>query len=205
MLSGNRLYYQISWEAFMSGNGSSSPLDAALAHVDPDRRKFLRMLLAGVAAAPLLTSADLIAENKSNFPKANVTHKTNSQALKSSQAAMHKGANSQLKYGANQHKGANSQLKLNNQQFNGANSQGKFDAAHKGANSQLKLNNQQFRNNSTIKNSSGGIRSNTGAYKENTGAYKENTGGIKNSSGATPAWIKGETKPLKSETKPAPK
>ena len=166
----------------MSGNGSSSPLDAALAHVDPDRRKFLRMLLAGVAAAPLLTSADLIAENKSNFPKANVTHKANSQALKSSQAAMHKGANSQGKFDA-AHKGANSQLKTNNQQFNGANSQGKFDAAHKGANSQLKLNNQQFRNNSTIKNSSGGIRSNTGAYKENTGAYKENTGGIKNSSG----------------------
>jgi hypothetical protein len=41
-----------------------SPLDAALAHVDSDRRKFLGMLLAGVAAAPLLTSSDLVAENK---------------------------------------------------------------------------------------------------------------------------------------------
>jgi hypothetical protein len=171
----------------MSEKELASSLDAALAHVDPDRRKFLRMLLAGVAAAPLLTSADLIAENRSNFPKANVTHKANSQPLKSSQAATHKGANSQGKFDA-AHKGANSQLKTNNQQLKGANSQGKFDAAHKGANSQLKLNNQQFKNNSAIKNSSGGIknsnggiRSNTGAYKENTGAYKENTGGIKNS------------------------
>ena len=94
----------------MNGNGSSSPLDAALAHVDPDRRRFLRMLLAGVAAAPLLTSADLIAENKSNFPKANVAHKTNSQTA-------HKGANSQLKVNNQQQKGANSQLKSNTGAF----------------------------------------------------------------------------------------
>jgi hypothetical protein len=41
-----------------------SPLDEALAQVDPDRRKFLGMLLAGVATAPLLTSAALAAGQK---------------------------------------------------------------------------------------------------------------------------------------------
>ena len=41
-----------------------SLLDEALAHVDPDRRKFLGMLLAGVATAPLLTSAALAAGQK---------------------------------------------------------------------------------------------------------------------------------------------
>jgi hypothetical protein len=41
-----------------------SPLDEALAQVDPDRRKFLGMLLAGVAAAPLLTSVALAAGQK---------------------------------------------------------------------------------------------------------------------------------------------
>jgi hypothetical protein len=145
----------------MNGNGSSSPLDAALAHVDPDRRRFLRMLLAGVAAAPLLTSADLIAENKSNFPKANVAHKTNSQTA-------HKGANSQLKVNNQQQKGANSQLKVNNQQ-------------QKGANSQLKSNTGAFKENTA---NTGALKSNTGALKSNTantGALKANSGAIKNS------------------------
>jgi hypothetical protein len=47
-----------------------SSLDAALAQVDPGRRQILAMLLAGVAAAPLLTSAALAAENKSGEQKA---------------------------------------------------------------------------------------------------------------------------------------
>jgi hypothetical protein len=129
----------------MNGNGSSSPLDAALAHVDPDRRRFLRMLLAGVAAAPLLTSADLIAENKSNFPKANVAHKTNSQTA-------HKGANSQLKVNNQQQKGANSQLKSNTGAF-------KENTANTGA----------------LKSNTGALKSNTantGALKANSGAIK---------------------------------
>jgi hypothetical protein len=48
----------------MSEQGLPSSIEAALAHVDPDRRKFLRLLLAGIAAAPLLTSASLAAQEK---------------------------------------------------------------------------------------------------------------------------------------------
>jgi hypothetical protein len=60
----------------------SSPLDAALAQVDPERRRFLGMLLAGAAALPLLTSTDLTAEDKPNDLKA---HK-GSPAIKDGQA-----------------------------------------------------------------------------------------------------------------------
>ena len=42
----------------------SSSLDAALSHVSPDRRRFLGLLLAGVVAAPLLTSAAFAAEEE---------------------------------------------------------------------------------------------------------------------------------------------
>jgi hypothetical protein len=134
----------------MSEKELAAKMDAALAHVDPDRRKFLGILLAGVAAAPLLTSASLAAENRSNFPKADVGHKTNNQALKNSQAA-HKGANAQLKYGANQHKVANSQLKHDSSQ-------------HKGASPQLKAadgtgtGNAHKYSSGTLKNSSGANR-----------------------------------------------
>jgi hypothetical protein len=48
----------------MSEKEIPSSIEAALAHVNPDRRKFLRILLAGIAAAPLLTSAFLAAQEK---------------------------------------------------------------------------------------------------------------------------------------------
>lgn len=55
----------------MSEKEIPSSIEAALAHVDPDRRKFLRILLAGVVAAPLLTSASLAtAADKPPDPKA---------------------------------------------------------------------------------------------------------------------------------------
>jgi hypothetical protein len=71
----------------MSEKELIAKMDAALAHVDPDRRKFLGILLAGVAAAPLLTSADLAAQDKPSgqktevFPK-NATSAKGNTALK---------------------------------------------------------------------------------------------------------------------------
>jgi hypothetical protein len=62
----------------------SSSLDAALALVAPDRRRFLGLLLAGVATAPLLTSAALAAESQQideNSPRL----KTNTQIKTSPQ------------------------------------------------------------------------------------------------------------------------
>jgi hypothetical protein len=119
-------------------------LDAALAHVDPDRRKFLGILLAGVAAAPLLTSASLSAEDKSAektakaFPKNQTTAK-GSPAIKDGSANTIKLTNQNdktIKYWtqkddikAQQIKGGNSTIKLDNsrtikgenQQIKGAN------------------------------------------------------------------------------------
>jgi hypothetical protein len=43
----------------MNRKDSSPSLDAALAKVNPDRRRFLGMMLAGAAALPLLTSNEL--------------------------------------------------------------------------------------------------------------------------------------------------
>jgi hypothetical protein len=50
----------------------------ALAHIGPDRRRFLGMLLAGAAAAPLLTSAALAqaAGDKSDTQKQDALDKT---------------------------------------------------------------------------------------------------------------------------------
>ncbi|MGO9775277.1 MAG: hypothetical protein ACLQGT_09840 [Terracidiphilus sp.] len=68
----------------MSDKRLPSSLDEALAHVDPDRRKFLGMLLAGVATVPLLTSAVLNAEDNTHFPKSEL--KTQSKAKAQSNA-----------------------------------------------------------------------------------------------------------------------
>ena len=68
----------------MSEKELAAKMDAALSHVDPDRRKFLGILLAGVAAAPLLRSASLAAEDKAHFPKT----QTQSQSHMKSQSNM---------------------------------------------------------------------------------------------------------------------
>ncbi|MGD0800913.1 MAG: hypothetical protein ABR906_06335 [Terracidiphilus sp.] len=80
----------------MSKNNLPSPLDTALAHVDPDRRKFLGMLLAGAAALPLLASADLSAEEKPGSQKAQAFPKNaakSNSTIKSNQAATDKSSN----------------------------------------------------------------------------------------------------------------
>jgi hypothetical protein len=74
----------------MNKKSSTSPLDAALAQVDPERRRFLAMLLAGVAAAPLLTSSDLVAQEKqvtdknATWTKGGVTAGDRAEEIKSS-------------------------------------------------------------------------------------------------------------------------
>src|SRR5208337_808787 len=65
-----------------------SSIDAALAHVDPDRRKFLGILLAGAAALPLLRSSSMAAQDKSAdmhvkvFPKNDLKAAGESSAIK---------------------------------------------------------------------------------------------------------------------------
>jgi hypothetical protein len=123
----------------MSEKELAAKMDEALANVDPNRRKFLGILLAGVAAAPLLTSASLDAQHATgaHFPKNstsakgntslkndaviknnNSTIKSNNNALKNS-----RGASPQLKNNAYQNKGANTQLKNNANQYKGASPQ----------------------------------------------------------------------------------
>src|ERR1039457_2177658 len=130
----------------MSEKELASSLDAALAHVDPDRRKFLGMLLVGVVAAPQLTSAALAAGSGPGNQRAGTRTNGGATSRGTQGANQNKGANSQLKYSGNQNKGANSQLKYSANQNKGANSQLKYSAnQNKGANSQLK-------NNSALKN-----------------------------------------------------
>jgi hypothetical protein len=161
MLSGN-LMFQISREVFMSEQELAAKLDAALAQVDPSRRKFLGILLAGVAAAPLLNSASLAAENKPAGQKAEVFPK-NATSVKGSTALKN---NSGIKNDAVIKNSSNSGIKSSNgalKNSSGANTQLKFDGVN---------------NN----------KANTGAIKSQTspssGAHK-NDSAIKNSSGAT--------------------
>jgi hypothetical protein len=144
----------------MSEDEKSSLMDAALAHVDPNRRKFLGILLAGVAAAPLLTSASLAAENKpagqkgEAFPKNATSVKANT-AIKDNRANTIK-TNDQktqtIKYSDKtggtgntpQIKSANTAIKTDNSR------------AIKGENQQIKGANQQIKgaNPNTIKSES---------------------------------------------------
>jgi hypothetical protein len=96
----------------MSEKELASAIDAALTHVDPDRRKFLGILLAGVAAAPLLTSADLAAQENTSAHKTEVFPK-NATTVKGGTAL--KNNNESIKLtNANAHKNNNSTIKLNN-------------------------------------------------------------------------------------------
>ncbi len=143
----------------MSDKELASSLDAALEHVDPDRRKFLGILLAGVAAAPLLTSASLAAEDKAHFPKTEAGQKANT-GTKS--MVMQKGRENETwtKGGAP----AQSNQSLKN------NSGIKNDAVIKNNNSAIKSNCGALKNNSALKNDA---------------AIKHSNNTIKNSSGAT--------------------
>ena len=113
----------------MSEKELASAIDAALAHVDPDRRKFLGLLLAGVAAAPLLNSASLSAEVKPSdhkaevFPKNATTVKGNT-ALKNGSSNTIKMTNQNDKMGKPWDKtsGSNTQIKGTNPAIKDGNS-----------------------------------------------------------------------------------
>jgi hypothetical protein len=130
----------------MSEDEKSSLMDAALAHVDPNRRKFLGILLAGVAAAPLLTSASLAAEEKAG-QKTEASPK-NTTSVKANTAIKDGGANT---------------IKMNDQKTQS----GKFwDKTSGSSNSQIKG------ENSTIKLQPNAIKGENNTIKGQTSPNK---------------------------------
>jgi hypothetical protein len=139
----------------MSEKELASSIDAALAHVDPNRRKFLEILLAGVAAAPLLNSASLTAEDKAAgqqgkvFPKTETSIKGDT-AIKDGSANTIKSTNQTdktIKYWtqkgdikSQEIKGENSTIKNDSRTIKGESPAIKYDSnTIKGANSTIKL------------------------------------------------------------------
>jgi hypothetical protein len=157
----------------MSEKELSSPLDAALAHVAPDRRKFLGMLLTGVAAAPLLNSAVLAAEDKAHFPKAEIKSSDHKTATSIKDGATIKGSQS-------------NSIKLNDQKTQSIKYWDKNGASNaqtiKSNNSTIKLN-----SGTAIKGENSAIKhNNTDTIKlTNAGPIKGNSSTIKNSTGAS--------------------
>jgi ferric-dicitrate binding protein FerR (iron transport regulator) len=152
----------------MSEKELASKMDAALAHVDPDRRKFLGILLAGVAAVPLLNSASLAAEDKPGAQQGKVFPKTETTAK----------GNTALKDGS-----ANT-IKLNDQKTQNIKYWDKTSGDSKA---------QFLKNNSTIKlNNASAIKGETKPPKSETTAIKGETTAIKGANTAN----KGETKPV---------
>ncbi|MGD0293313.1 MAG: hypothetical protein ABSB30_05615 [Terracidiphilus sp.] len=173
----------------MSEDEKSSLVDAALAHVDPDRRKFLGILLAGVAAAPLLNSASLAAEDKPADHKGEVFPK-NATTAKGSPAIKDGSANT---------------IKLNNQSDKTIKfwdkTSGGSNAQIKGENPQLKFDGKPPKSESTaIKNgNSNTIKgANQDLHKNATPALKYESTPIKGENAA----IKGANTANKGETKP---
>ncbi len=95
------------WEVILKENELTSPLDAALTHVNPNRRRFLGLLLAGVAAAPLLTSVSLSADGQPTDQKA---------ASKGGAPVKNAAAQKQLKAASPQVKSSGSKIKAPNPQ-----------------------------------------------------------------------------------------
>jgi hypothetical protein len=145
----------------------TAKMDAALAHVDPDRRKFLGILLAGVAAAPLLASASLAAEDKPSGQKAEVFPK-NTTSVKGNTAIKDGSANT---------------IKSNDQKTQNI----KFwDKTGSKSNAQIKGESHAIKGeNSTVKQNNGGAIKNNGDTIKltNAGGIKGNSA-LKNSSGA---------------------
>jgi hypothetical protein len=140
----------------MSEKELASKMDAALAHVDPNRRKFLGILLAGVAAAPLLNSASLAAEDKPGTQKTEVFPK-NATSVKGNTALKN---NSAIKNDAT--------IKNNNSAIKNTN-----PGAIKNTNSSIKLTNAGEHKNSSanpawIKNQTSPIKGETTAIKGET-------------------------------------
>jgi hypothetical protein len=145
----------------MSEQELAAKMDAALAHVDPDRRKFLGILLAGVAAAPLLTSASLAAEDKAHFPKTEASQKAEHFPKNQMKSQSNMKAQTWTKGGSTVNDDKHSNIKA--QDVKGGQS-------------------NTLKNNSTLKNSSG---ANTQLKFDGVNNNKANTGTIKSSSGAT--------------------
>ena len=168
----------------MSEKELASAIDAALAHVDPDRRKFLGILLAGVAAAPLLTSASLVAQENTGAHKTEVFPK-NATTVK---------GNTTIK------EGKFNTIKLNDQKTQNIKywdkTSGDSKAQYLKNNSTIKLNNA-----SAIKGENTAIKGETKPPKSETTAIKGETKAIK---GETKA-IKGETTAIKGANQPAPR
>jgi hypothetical protein len=159
----------------MSEQELAAKMDAALAHVDPDRRKFLGILLAGVAAAPLLTSASLAAEEKPGAQKAEHFPK-NETSVKGNTAIKDGSANT---------------IKMNDQKTQNIKFWDKTGGDSKA---------QFLKNNNTIKlNNGGAIKDgNSSTIKGANTAIKGANTQIK----LQPNAIKGENTAIKGETKP---
>lgn len=138
----------------MSEKELAAKMDEALAHVDPDRRKFLGILLAGVAAAPLLTSASLAAEHKPSGQKAEHFPK-NETSVKGNTAIKNGSANT---------------IKMNDQKTQNTKYWDKTSGDSKA---------QFLKNNSTLKNNNGAIKGANTAIKGETKPPKSETTAIK--------------------------
>ena len=164
----------------MSEKELDSKMDAALAHVDPDRRKFLGILLAGVAAVPLLNSASLAAQDKPAsqqgkvFPKVDLKAAGENSAIKDGSTNTIKLNNQNdktIKYWtqkddikAQQIKGGSSDIKGDSRTIKGENSTIKLQSTPiKGANTQIKIDNSQ-----TIKSQAAPIKGESTAIKGET-------------------------------------
>ena len=186
----------------MSEQELTAKMDEALAHVDPDRRKFLGILLAGVAAAPLLTSASLAAQDATgaHFPKNETKVKENTTIKE----------------------GKFNTIKLNDQKTQNIKY---WDKTGGDSKAQYLKNNESIKltNANTLKNNSSATPDSLtfGREKMSTSPIKASTGTgqpIKNNSGASPqikfdgvnskgvstGTIKNQAAPIKGETKPAP-
>ena len=173
----------------MSEKELTAKMDAALAHVDPDRRKFLGILLAGVAAAPLLRSASLAAEDKPADHKGEVFPK-NTTSVKGNTAIKD---------------GSSNTIKMNDQKTQNIKFWDKTGGDSKAQflknNNTIKLNNGgaiKDGNSSTIKGADTAIKGETKPPKSETTAIKGANTQIK----LQPNAIKGENTAIKGETKP---
>ncbi len=146
----------------MSEIGSSSKLDAALAQVNSERRRFLKMLLSGVAAAPLLTSAALsFAGQPNKKPRTTVKAKGAPKAVKASlrppqiksSPSQSASPNSALKFSPSQNKGSSPAVKFSPSQGASSNSSLKFSPSqNKGSSPAVKFSpSQGASSNSAIK------------------------------------------------------
>jgi hypothetical protein len=149
----------------MTEESLRSSLDAALKHLDPNRRQFLGMLLASAAALPLLTSSDLAeAQTTSQLKPWSPAHKSSNQQLKNAGkvdkvSPAYRGSNQQFRNAgkvdkmspayrsSNQLKSSGTADKWSKTQFKSSNTAIKSsNTAIKSSNTAIKSSNQQLKN-----------------------------------------------------------